>query len=207
MQIILFRHGEKQRIESTNLDDKTGVGLTELGISQVNKLGQALAKNFPFLKSSSIIYSSPYKRTLQSAEIVKSILNIKEIITVPEFSELMAYNNYQNPKDFRKHLQAMAMTNLDWVPPETHISFRTLINNFLNKLKEIYKQDPNQTILVSTHGGIIRNTVYFLKPELKPGLDTIEDSKIHEAGYTILNYDGQNFTVDQFDVHNQLYLI
>lgn len=204
MKIILFRHGEKQRIESTNLDDKTGVGLTELGISQVTKLGQALAKNFPSLKSSEIIYSSPYKRCLQSAEIVKSILDIKEIITVPEFSELMAYTNYQNPRDFRKHLQAMAMDNLDWIPSETNISFGTLISNFLNKLKEICKKDPTKTILVSTHGGIIRNTVYFFNPKIKPSIDVIEDTPIHEAGYTVLNFDGQNFTVDQFDVHDHL---
>lgn len=204
MKIILFRHGEKQRIESTNLDDKNGVGLTDLGISQINKLGQTLAKNFPSLKSSSIIYSSPYTRALQSAEIVKSILDIKKIIEVPEFSELMAYNNYQNPRDFRKHLQAMAMDNLDWIPPETNISFRTLISNFLNKLKEIYQKDSTKTLLISTHGGIIRNTIYFLNPKIKPSVDVIEDATISEAGYTILNFDGQNFTIDQFDIHDHL---
>lgn len=204
MKIVLFRHGEKQRIESTNLDDKKGVALTDLGISQINKLGQALAKSFPSLKSSQIIYSSPYNRTLQSAEIVKSILDIKEIIEVPEFSELMAYNNYQNPRDFRKHLQAIAMDNIDWVSPETNISFRTLISNFLNKLKEIYQKDSTKTILISTHGGIIRNTVYFLNPKIKPSADVIEDVTISEAGYTVLDFDGQNFTVDQFDVHDYL---
>lgn len=204
MKIILFRHGEKQQIESTLLDDKTGVSLTDLGIVQINKLGKALANNFPFLKSSSIIYSSPYKRTLQSAEIIKSILDIKEIVTVPEFGELMAYTNYQNPKEFRKHLQGLAMQNLDWISPETNISFRILIYNFLNKFKDIYSQDSNKTILVSTHGGIIRNTVYFLDPKTKPRDKEIEESKIHEAGYTILNFDGQNFTVDQFDIYDHL---
>lgn len=204
MKIVLFRHGEKQRIESTNLDDKKGVALTDLGISQINKLGQALAKSFPSLKSSQIIYSSPYKRSLQSAEIVKSILDIKEIAVVSEFSELMAYNNYQNPRDFRKHLQAIAMDNIDWVSPETNISFRTLISNFLNKLKEIYQKDSTKTILISTHGGIIRNTVYFLNPKIKPSADVIEDVTISEAGYTVLDFDGQNFTVDQFDVHDYL---
>jgi broad specificity phosphatase PhoE len=204
MKIILFRHGEKQRIESTLLDDKKGVGLTDFGIIQVNKLANALSKNFPSLKSSSIIYSSPYKRTLQSAEIIKSVLNIKEIITVPEFGELMAYTNYQNPKEFRKHLQGLAMQNLDWVSPETNNSFKNLISDFLNKLKEISSQNSSEIVLVSTHGGLIRNTVYFLDSKIKPSDDLIEEAKIHEAGYTILNFDGQNFTIDKFDICDHL---
>ncbi len=204
MKIILFRHGEKQRIESTLLDDKKGVGLTDFGIIQVNKLANALSKNFSSLKSSSIIYFIPYKRTLQSAEIIKSVLNIKEIITVPEFGELMAYTNYQNPKEFRKHLQGLAMQNLDWVSPETNNSFKNLISDFLNKLKEISSQNYSEIVLVSTHGGLIRNTVYFLDPKTKPSDDLIEEAKIHEAGYTILNFDGQNFTIEQFDIHDHL---
>ncbi len=204
MKIIIFRHGEKQRIESTLLDDKKGVGLTDFGIIQVNKLAKALSKNFPSLKSSPIIYSSPYKRTLQSAEIIKSVLNIKEIITVPEFGELMAYTNYQNPIEFRKHLQGLAMQNPDWISPETNNSFKNLISDFLNKLKEISSQNSSEIVLVSTHGGLIRNTVYFLDSKTKPSDDLIEEAKIHEAGYTILNFDGQNFTIDKFDIYDHL---
>ncbi len=204
MKIILFRHGEKQRKDFTIASDKYDIGLTNLGISQVNKLAKTLAKNFPSLKSSPIIYSSPYKRTIQSAEIIKSVLNIKEIVTFPEFGELYAYTNFQDPLKIRKNFQAMAMQNLDWISPETKISFKNLIFNFLNKLKEISSQNPNKVILVSTHGGIIRNTVYFLDPKTRPNNDVIEGAKIHEAGYTVLNYDGQNFTVDQFDIHDHL---
>jgi len=36
MKIILFRHGEKQKIDSTSVSDKNGVGLTDLGIIQIN---------------------------------------------------------------------------------------------------------------------------------------------------------------------------
>lgn len=204
MKIILFRHGQKQSLESVFFDDKKGVNLTDLGVTQINKLGQALAINFPSLKSSQFIYSSPYKRTLQSAEIIKSILNIKEIVIVPEFGELYAYTDFHDPIDFRKDFQARAMQNIDWVSPETHNSFKNLISDFLNKLKEISLNNSSDIVLVSTHGGLIRNTVYFLDPKTKPNDDSIEEAKIHEAGYTVLNFDGQNFTVDQFDVHDYL---
>lgn len=204
MKIILFRHGEKQRKDFAIASDKNDISLTDLGIAQINKLAQTLSKNFPSLKSSPIIYSSPYKRSFQSAEIIKSVLNIREIVTVPEFGELYAYTNFQESLDFRKNFQARAMQNLDWISPETHTSFKSLIFIFLNKLKEISLKNPSETILVSTHGGIIRNTVYFLNPKTKPNDDVIEQSKIHEGGYTVLNYDGQNFTVDQFDIYNHL---
>ena len=203
-KIILFRHGEKQKIDSVIADDKRSVGLTDLGIAQINQLSQALAQNFPTLKSSPIIYSSPYARAIQSAEIIKSILNIQEIIVVPEFGEFFAFNNYEIAKDIRQHLQAMAMQNPDWVSPETNISLNHAISNFENKLREICQKDPSGLILISTHGGIIRNIVYSIDPKFRPNNDIIADSKIHEGGYTVLNFDGSDFTIDQFDFFDHL---
>jgi broad specificity phosphatase PhoE len=203
-KIILFRHGEKQHIDSVLASDKNGVHLTDFGVVQITKLGQALSQNFPSLKSSSIIYSSPYARAIQSAEIVKSILNIKEIITIDEFGEFNAYNNYQNPKSMREHLQTMALQDPDWISPETHISLNHFISDFENKLRQICQKNHSELILISTHGAIIRNLVYSLDPKYRPNNDVITGSKIHEAGYTVLNFDGQNFTVDQFDVYNHL---
>lgn len=204
MKIILFRHGEKQKIDSVVVDDKRNVNLTDLGVTQINKLGQALSKIFPSLKSSSIIYSSPYTRAIQSAEIVKSILDIKNIVVVPEFGEFYASNNCQLSKEIRKEIQKKAMQNLDWVSPDTGFSLNQKILEFKNKIKEICQKDPSDLILISTHGGIIRNTVYSLKPELRPNNEIIVDAKIHEGGYTILNFDGKDFIVDEFDVSNHL---
>lgn len=203
-KIILFRHGEKQKIDSVVVDDKRSVNLTDLGISQINKLGQYLARNFPSLKSSLIIYSSPYIRAIQSAEIVKSILDIKNVVVVPEFGEFYASNNYQLPKEIRKEIQKKAMQNPDWISPETNTSLNNVISKFENKIKEICQKDSSDLILISTHGGIVRNTVYYLNPELRPNDELIADAKIHEGGYTVLNFSGEDFTVDEFDVHNYL---
>jgi len=203
-KIILFRHGEKQKIDSVVVDDKRSVNLTDLGISQINKLGQYLARNFPSLKSSLIIYSSPYIRAIQSAEIVKSILDIKNVVVVPEFGEFYASNNYQLPKEIRKEIQKKAMQNPDWISPETNTSLNNVISKFENKIKEICQKDSSDLILISTHGGIVRNTVYYLNPELRPNEELIADAKIHEGGYTVLNFSGEDFTVDEFDVHEYL---
>ncbi|MFA7676419.1 MAG: histidine phosphatase family protein, partial [Candidatus Shapirobacteria bacterium] len=176
--------------------------MTDLGIIQINKLGQALAKKFPELVSLSTIYSSPYTRALQSTEIIKSILNIKNIIVIDELGEFNAFNNYQNPKSIRDHLQEMAMQNPNWISPETNVSLNHVISSFESKLKEICLNCTEKTILISSHGGIIRNFVYTLEPKFRPSDELILEAKIHEAGYTVLNFDGQDFTVEQFDVHD-----
>lgn len=203
-KIILFRHGEKQKIDSVVVDDKRSVNLTDLGVTQINQLGQALAKKFPSLKSSLIIYSSPYTRAIQSAEIVKSILDIKNVVVVSEFGEFYASNNYQLSKEVRKEIQKKAMQNPDWISPETNASLNSVVLEFRNKIKEICQKDSNDLILISTHGGIIRNTVYSLNQELRPNNELIVDAKIHEGGYTVLNFDGKNFSVDEFDAHDHL---
>lgn len=204
MKIILFRHGEKQKVESNLVSDKRGVFLTDFGIDQIQKLGNCLKERFPQLINSQTIYSSFYTRSIQSAEIVQSILNIKQLIQTEEFGEFNAYSNYQNPKEFREQLQAYAMQHPDWISPETSRSLNQTINSFLEKLKQISQQNKSEYILISTHGGLIRNTVYSLEPKFRPSDDLIGPTKIHEAGYSILNFDGQNFSIDQFDVHDFL---
>jgi broad specificity phosphatase PhoE len=204
MKIIIFRHGEKQKIDSINIDDKRAVKLTDLGVTQINKLGKILFERFPILNSSKMIYSSPYARAIQSGEIVKSILNIENMVLVPEFGEFYASNNYSLPKKLRNQIQEKAMQNPDWISPETNTSLNSVVLEFKNKIKEICQKDSSDLILISTHGGIIRNTVYSLNPELRPNDELIADAKIHEGGYTVLNFDGKDFTVDEFDVHNYL---
>lgn len=203
-KIILFRHGEKQKIDSIVADDKRNVKLTDFGVSQIDKLGKVLLERFPSLSFSKVIYSSHYARAIQSGEIVKSILNIQNIVLIPEFGEFYAFYDYRKPKEVRQQIQKTAMQNLDWVSPETGLSLNDVILKFENKIKEICQNNQNDLILISTHGGIIRNIVYSLNPELRPNKELIADVKIHEAGYTILNFNGKDFSVDEFDVHDYL---
>lgn len=204
MKIILFRHGEKQKVDSIIADDKRSAKLTDFGVVQINKLGKALLERFPILNSSKIIYSSPYTRAIQSGEIVKSILNIENIILIPEFGEFYAFDDYSIEKEIRMKIQEKAMQNPDWVSTETGFSLNDVILKFKNKIKEICLNNQNDLILISTHGGIIRNMVYALEPKFRPNNNIIIDSVIHEGGYTILDFDGENFKVEEFDVHDYL---
>jgi len=202
-KIILFRHGEKQKIEIDG-NKKTITCLSHLGTKQIAKLAKALKTKFPELKNCPYIYTSGFSRTIQSAEIVRNILGIPEILSIPEFQEFYPVQDFSISKDIREHLFAQAMIDRDLVFPEIDSSLNQYISIFQSKIKEICQTTSSNIILISSHGGIIRNFVYSLNPKLKPDDDLIFNSKIHEAGYTILNFDGQNFTVEQFDVHDHL---
>ncbi len=203
MKVILFRHGEKQRLLDTN-GDVSLIHLTDNGINQIKKLGNLLTKKYPTLNNYPVMYSSLYARSFQSAQIIQSILKIKKNVQISEFGEFTAYNNYKKSKEIRELIQLKAVQNPNWISPETHLSLNQNINIFINKIKELCLKSSGDFVLISTHGGIIRHTVYSLKPEFRPSNDFIQQSKIHEASYTVLNFDGQNFSVDQFAVDNFL---
>ncbi|MDD2483056.1 MAG: phosphoglycerate mutase family protein [Candidatus Shapirobacteria bacterium] len=203
MKIILFRHGQKQKIDFIG-DKKSLTCLNQEGIDQITKLGNILKTRFPELKSSQYLFTSSYARAIQSAEIVRSIIGIKEISIVFEFQEFFPIKDFSQPEEIKEHLYAQAMIDPDWIPPETNISFNTAISSFETKLREICITSSEETILISSHGGIIRNFVYSLEPKYRPSDDLIAGAKIHEGGYTVINYDGQNFSVDQFDVCDHL---
>lgn len=200
----MFRHGEKQKVDSTNVVDKRNTKLTDLGVDQMNKLGEILSKRFPLLKSSKVIYSSPCLRAIQSGEIIKSILNIQNMILVSEFDEFYASDDYKKPKEYREKLFEKAMQDPDWISPETGYSLNQKILEFKNKIKKICLNNQDDLVLISTHGGIVRNTVYNLESKLRPENNIILDSKIHEGGYIVLDFDGENFKVEEFDVYDHL---
>jgi broad specificity phosphatase PhoE len=202
MKIILFRHGEKQEFSSVGGKEKL-VSLTNKGISQITKLANTLKTRFPELINLKYLFTSPYARTIQSAEIVRSILKINELSVHNEFKEFSPVVNFSHSKE-DMNLLTLAMQDHNWIPQQTKISFNKAISVFQEKLKEIYFENQDKTILVSNHSAIVRNMIYDLEPKFRPSDDLIRNSSIHEAGYTILNYDGNNFIVEEFNIYDYL---
>lgn len=198
MKIILFRHGQKQKSDSTILEVRRSVCLTSKGITQIKSLSDNLRRDFSQLINSSKIYSSPYPRAIQSAEIVRSFLNISEIIAVPALSEYYAYNNYL-PGTQREALMEKAMINPAWIPDDGSKSLDTALDEFVNFFDELAVQGDEDLVLISTHGALIRNLVYRISPEYRPSDSEILNAKIKEGGYTFLDYTDKKFQTIKFD--------
>jgi len=189
MKIFLIRHGDKQHVDSTISLDKRNVPLSLLGIKQIKLLGQYLSQNYPQFNNLNLIYSSPIARAVQTTEILKNILKIKEIKLVDTLEEFYITQDYSLTKDVREHLHEQAMINR---------SFDPLIKNILDFFQQSFIKG-HKDLLISTHAALIRNTIYYLFPKKRPAPDKILESKIHHGGLTILNYDGQNFKLEKFD--------
>ena len=202
MKIFLFRHGNKQQINSTNCTERRSVALSELGIRQASKLGDYLKSHHPSLQNQNLIFSSPFPRTIQTAEIVRNKLSIKRIEVIAEFQEFYAYNDYVQYENSRE-LQAKAFDEPNWVAPQTNISLDQYVEKYFKVIKKLFLDDYKE-LIISTHGGAIKGLVYKLKPELKPnGLDIIA-KPIQETGLTILNYENSTFDVEQFNGREHL---
>ena len=197
MKIILFRHGEKQESTSTDTDVRRSVCLTPVGISQIEALGGKMKLLFPRLIGSEHIYSSPYTRTVQSAEIIRTILNIREIIPIQELEEFYPIDDYKQKKDYRQGLMKKALLNPEWIGPNGK-SLKTSLDDFENFLRTISEQN---IAIFSTHGALIRNFVYRLSPELRPSDEKILHCGINEGGYTLLELSNNVIKVIEFNIN------
>lgn len=74
-KIFLVRHGQDQDNLEKILNGRRDTGLTELGKAQAKKVSVKLLDN-----NIQLIYSSPLKRTVETAQIIASELKINNII-------------------------------------------------------------------------------------------------------------------------------
>ncbi|MSQ31901.1 MAG: histidine phosphatase family protein [Dehalococcoidia bacterium] len=74
LRLLLVRHGQTPYNRDLKLQGKNDEDLTPLGISQATAAAQALKKESP-----AAIYSSPSKRTLQTAHFISSVHKITPI--------------------------------------------------------------------------------------------------------------------------------
>lgn len=198
MKIFLFRHGNKQKSSSVDLDVKRAVSLSPLGIEQISKLADKLEK-ISELKKVKYIFSSPFPRTIQSAEIVRAKLKIDEIIADPRLSEYYAYNDYTKSKEYREDLHRKMLTNPKFLSPETKMTLQMYLDRTIEFFEEKFNEG-HSTILVSAHGALIRSFIYSIDSNIKPPDEIILESSIHEGGYTELDFDGKKFKLIKFDV-------
>jgi len=202
MSIFLVRHGQKQQPVATDLGLRSPVCLTKKGVVQVDLLSQFLLERYPNLEKLDYLYSSPLPRAVQSAEILRSRLDIGEIRLLPILEEFSVTDGYSKPKLEQDELLCRSMVDIDFVPPNG-ISLRSRLDEVLGFFQDrVIKGDSN--LLISSHGVLIRNLVYYLFPEYKPQPVNILKTKIHSGGLTVFGYDGERYDLRCFDMAEHL---
>ncbi|MFQ6729899.1 MAG: histidine phosphatase family protein [Alphaproteobacteria bacterium] len=131
-----FRHGQTNENE-VGIRYGTGIDayLTDLGIVQAQKLSEFFKD-----KDIDVVYSSPYRRAIDTAKIALSDKNV-EIITKDELKEAIFWFWDTESEEKKKQIN----------------------NNFKiikNCLEHIVKHDERNNIAIASHGGVTRALCY-----------------------------------------------
>ena len=163
VKIFLIRHGQTIWNEEGRYQGKKDIELTRLGIGQAKLAARYLSKvNF------SNIYSSPLKRTLETANIINKKKGL-DIIIRDDLAEL-SFGKWEGLKfnqiskkfhdDYYKWLED-PYTN----PPTDGESFSQLSKRTTSEIEKIINENKDGSdIAVISHGGVILSLlVHWLK--------------------------------------------
>lgn len=147
---FMLRHGEAEHNAKDILNgrDLNRYGLTDAGRAQAEAAGQKL-------KSASVtkIYSSPLRRTLETAKIAARALGIpEEAIVVDDRLREFNFGDWEerNYHDFLAYRSASMSSCDDTIPGGE--SYQDARKRFGDFIYDIERTHQNETVLIATHG-------------------------------------------------------
>ncbi|OGI32636.1 MAG: hypothetical protein A2420_03995 [Candidatus Moranbacteria bacterium RIFOXYC1_FULL_44_13] len=182
----LIRHGEKTNEENDAV-------LTKRGKIQAKKTARFLSD-----KKISKIISSPYKRTVETAEIIGGLLNV-DIVIDDRLKERMTWGSVtgQSLKGFLK----------EWKYSDSNRSFKPTAGvsayNSGKKAREVMDETfisfEGQNTVYITHGGVVKELLrnIFEASELKRFEAEFPDQNGKECSVTILNRIDDRFLLEK----------
>lgn len=163
--LVLVRHGQSL----WNLENKfTGwidIELSDLGIEEANKAGQAL-KNYKF----DIIYTSVLKRAIHTADIISDIIGYKgefirnEALNERHYGDLQGLNKDDIGKQYGQEQLQIWRRSYDIPPPNGESLYDTqsrVIPYYKAEIEPLLKL--NKKVLVVAHGNSLRSMIMYLE--------------------------------------------
>lgn len=159
-KIILVRHGETDFNKEKIIQGQLDTFLNNEGIKQAEEIGQNLRN-----ENIDVIFSSDLKRTYQTALIVSK--KIKKLVIKTKFLRERYFGKLQGLKI--KEIKAdifrygeEGFWNGSWLDKIFEIETSEQIKKRLTHFFILLKKHKNQTVLLVTHGGTIREILNFL---------------------------------------------
>lgn len=159
--IFIIRHGQSRNnvleIESGNMKTQEKYGLTDLGRAQI-------AANKAKVQNIDVIYSSPFRRTTESAEILSRLsgLPINFDDRIREF-DIGVYD--EKPYDLMEIYIHEPKNNIKEVPVLQGESWNGMYERVKNFLIDVDHQYEDQNILIVSHGSPCEAMVQIAKDE------------------------------------------
>lgn len=157
--LILTRHGQTDWNEAGLVSGATDKPkLTKKGKRQAKDLGKSLTR-----WNVDIVYSSPLGRAKETSKIINAHLG-KEVIVAQELIEqsLGELEGSEREKFFgiRRKLDEKSRASYKPKGGESWLEFQARIHKFV---KTLIKKHNGQTVLVSSHGAVVRAAIIALK--------------------------------------------
>lgn len=183
--IYLTRHGETEWNIEKRLQGRGDSPLTENGIQRAKELRDRI-KNIDI----DVIYSSPIKRALNTANILRGNKNI-DIVTDDRLME-MCFGDYEGKKidiiqkeNPNWDIKLIMQGNVEICAPngENLKEVRERISKLMNK---IIAENMGKSILIVTHGITLKALMYYFKDE------DVNSEVMGQATLTKINIDEKN---------------
>lgn len=160
-KFYLTRHGQTEWNVAKRMQGQHNSNLTDTGVRQAQALGKAIRD----LKID-CIYSSSSQRTLDTANLIRGDRNL-DIIPEDDLREI--YLGTWEGLTFEEAEQSYPETfDNFWHHPEKYIpvdgeTFEQVRTRTSNVLKKLAKQYPDKSILIVTHGVVLRTLYTFFR--------------------------------------------
>ena len=162
MRVLFIRHGR------TAVNIKGGVhqvddtaGLDEVGRKQIEEAAEICRQ-----QKVGVIYSSPERRAVESAQIIGGKLNVEPIIEPGLAERNWGEWSEKTWEEVLAQLQTMSLEErYSFIPPGGESWGQTEIR-LVDSMSEIIKR-PHKRVAIITHGGVMRVLMPFLKNEPK----------------------------------------
>lgn len=189
----IVRHGETEWNAKGLLQGHSDIPLSKTGILQAQNLAQEL-KTVTFDK----VYSSDLLRTVKTAEIL--VLERKLVIETTKQLRERTWGKLEgkqssNLQNLQKTLEKL--TNKERFSHKIDPSMESdeeIVTRFITFLREVAVAHPGKTILIASHGGVMRAFLIHI------GLESYRNLKhyaIKNTGYIKVRCDGVDFFVDK----------
>jgi len=155
MRLLIVRHGDTRDNASGRWQGWNDSPLTEKGVAQAEELARRLSG-----EKVAAVYASDLGRAAHTARIVAAPHSLA-VEHSPALRErnVGIFSGLTGPEVEIRHPEALARRTvdgvLDWAPPEGE-SFRQILARALPFLKKIRGVHAGRSVVVVTHGGVVR---------------------------------------------------
>jgi uncharacterized phosphatase len=164
--LYLVRHGETDWNAQRRIQGRTDIPLNDTGREQAKTTGLLLAR-----RDWDGIYSSPLSRAYETATIIAAETGLDHVTTIPELAE----RNYGDAEGLN-YQQIEDRFPGDTVVPgrETHHSVG---ERAVAALMTLARAHQGESLIVVSHGGLIRAVLNLVDPDNKHG--AITNGSVH----------------------------